>query len=115
MFVFECSRGATGNPLKDGKVAESAALRAVLEAGAHETPAKCQKRLCKAKYHCQRKQIENYRLRQKALLRAQGLPTLSVDEMLGQLAATDFAELATEMAGLQVSWRARTDLLARAL
>ena len=47
-----------------------------------------------------------------SLLRAQGLPTLSVDEMLGQLAATDFAELATEMTGLQVSGRARTDLLA---
>lgn len=78
-------------------MAESGALQALLEEGACETPAKCQKRLWRGGFHVSRKEIENYRSRQKAALRAQALPTLGVDEMLGRLAAADVDDLLFSM------------------
>ena len=55
----------TGNPLKDKLVAESAELRLLLEASVSEKPAKCQKQLCCGGFHATRKEVENYRSRQK--------------------------------------------------
>ena len=74
-----------GNPLKDKKVAENPALQALLEATAEDKPAKCRKRLCAGGFHCKPKEIENYRSRQAAAVRAQGLPQLGVNEMLERL------------------------------
>ena len=87
----------TGNPLKDKLVAESAELRLLLEASVSEKPAKCQKQLCCGGFHATRKEVENYRSRQKAAVRAQGLPTLGVEAMLARLTESDFLGLDMQM------------------
>ena len=89
-----------GNPLKDKKVAKCPVLQALLETSVSEKPADCRKRLCAAGFHCKSKEIENYRGRQAAAVRAQGLPQLGVNEMLARLEAADMDDLFDTVIGM---------------